>query len=80
MPGLRRGPEDAEHLLLNCASCTAHRLTYLGLKLEGSLTDNNAVLAFLCKTGHLWWGGQTPAWAPEGPERSLQAKKKKKWP
>ena len=43
-PACGEAPEDAEHLLLNCASWSAPRLTYLDLDSEGSLTDNGLQL------------------------------------
>jgi ribonuclease HI len=46
-------PEDAEHLLLKCASWTAPRLTFLGLVPSDSLSNNLALLAFLRKIAYL---------------------------
>lgn len=52
-PACGDGPEDAEHLLLKCASWTAPRRTCFGLNPENSLTNNTAVLNFLRKVSYL---------------------------
>ena len=52
-PACGDGPEDAEHLLLKCASWTAPRRTCFGLNPENSLTDNIAVLNFLRRISYL---------------------------